>query len=115
MTEAELVVTALATGVAAEFTDTAQGAVHDLYSRLRETVRGQLAGNGGCGGYNVRVLDAYETDPDVWRTRLLQVLTGSGAQADKEILALARAVLRAERRSTTLTANMSGAQEAPGP
>ncbi|MFE6546986.1 hypothetical protein ACFVHS_01060 [Streptomyces sp. NPDC057746] len=45
------------------------------------------------------MLDAYKTDPDVWRTRLVQVLTASGAKVDEEILAAARAVPRAERRS----------------
>ncbi|MFI6935493.1 hypothetical protein [Streptomyces sp. NPDC050287] len=66
---------------------------------------GGVGGNGGvgrygsAGGYGVRVLDAYETDPDVWRTRLLQVLTDSGVEQDEEVLAAARAVIRAERRT----------------
>ena len=42
------------------------------------------------------MLYAYETDPDVWRTRLLQVLA-SGLEMDEEILGAARAVLRADR------------------
>ncbi|PAZ16268.1 hypothetical protein CLM62_09110 [Streptomyces sp. SA15] len=102
MTEVELVTTALATGAAAGLTNTGRGAVHDLCAALREAVRRRLAGGGGnsgCGGYGVRVLDAYETDPDVWRTRLLQVLTASGVETDEEILAAARAVLRVERRT----------------
>lgn len=107
MTEVELVATALATGAAAGLTDTARGAVHDLYTALREAVRRRLGG-GGC--YGVRVLDAYETDPDVWRTRLLHVLTGSGVERDEEILTAARAVLRAERRAATLTVDIRGAQ-----
>ncbi|MFE2019393.1 hypothetical protein ACFW9O_15320 [Streptomyces sp. NPDC059499] len=99
MTEVELVATAFATGAAAGLTGSARGTVHDLYAGLRESVRRRLAGAGGLGGggYGVRVLDAYETDPDVWRTRLLQVLAGSGVETDEEILAAARAVLRAER------------------
>ncbi|MET8272482.1 hypothetical protein [Streptomyces sp. NPDC005096] len=99
MTEVELVATAFATGAAAGLTGSARGAVHDLYAGLREAVRRRLVGGGGNsgGGYGVRVLDAYETDPDVWRTRLLQVLTGSGVETDEEILAAARAMLRAER------------------
>jgi hypothetical protein len=44
------------------------------------------------------VLHAYETDPDVWRTRLLQVLA-SELELDEEILGAARAVLRADRRT----------------
>ncbi|WP_406445443.1 hypothetical protein OHB14_40665 [Streptomyces sp. NBC_01613] len=100
MTEVELVAVALATGAAAGLTDSARGTVHGLYTGLREEVRRCLGENGGNsrGGYGVRVLDAYETDPDVWWTRLLQVLTGSGVETDEEILATARAVLRAEHR-----------------
>ncbi|MFE6038381.1 hypothetical protein [Streptomyces sp. NPDC056452] len=101
MTEVELVATAFATGAAAGLTGSARGTVHDLYAGLREAVRRRLdgAGAGGVagGGYGVRVLDAYETDPDVWRTRLLRVLAASGVETDEEILAAARAVLRAER------------------
>ncbi|MEV0638663.1 hypothetical protein AB0I77_27745 [Streptomyces sp. NPDC050619] len=106
MTEVELVATAFATGAAAGLTGSAHGVVHDLYAGLREAVRRRLVeaggqggggGKGAGGGYGLRVLDAYETDPDVWRTRLLQVLTGSGVETDEEILAAARAVLRTER------------------
>ncbi|MFF4258782.1 hypothetical protein ACFY1L_47165 [Streptomyces sp. NPDC001663] len=106
MTEVELLATALATGAATGLTDTStsRGVVHDLYAALREAVRRRLAdagGDGGVrGGYGVRVLDAYETDPDVWRTRLLQVLTASAADTDEELRAAARAVLRADRRGT---------------
>jgi hypothetical protein len=105
VTEVELVATALATGAAAGLTDTSRGAVHDLHVVLRETVRRRLSGggDGSRGGYGVRVLQAYETDPDVWRTRLLQVLA-SGLEMDEEILGAARAVLRAERRKGHITA-----------
>ncbi|GGL12248.1 hypothetical protein [Streptomyces flaveus] len=113
MTEVELVATALAAGAAPGLTDSGRGAVHDLYAALRETVRRRLAGSGGNGvgvggGYGVRVLDAYETDPDVWRTRLLQVLTASGVETDEECLADARAVLRAERRTGRITVDADG-------
>ncbi|MGP4044074.1 hypothetical protein [Streptomyces sp. 2A115] len=111
--EVELVATALATGAAAGLTDSAPGIVHELHAGLREAVRRRLGGRGahsaGGGGYGVRVLDAYETDPDVWRTRLLQVLTGSGVESDEEVLAAARAVLRAERRTGHLTVDARGA------
>ncbi|MFF4729609.1 hypothetical protein ACFY3M_30525 [Streptomyces mirabilis] len=107
MTEVELVVTALATGAAAGLTDTRGGAVHDLCTELREAVRRRLASGGGGdgvrGSYGVRVLDAYETDPDVWWTRLLQVVTACGVETDQDILAAARAVLRAERRTSHVT------------
>lgn len=107
MTEVELVATALATGAADGLTDTTPGAVHDLCTGLREAIRRRLCGG---GGYALRVLDAYETDPDVWRTRLLRILAGSGVETDVEILAMARAVLRAERRPATITADVRGAQ-----
>ncbi|MEU9154128.1 hypothetical protein AB0D59_27095 [Streptomyces sp. NPDC048417] len=112
MTEAELVATALAAGAAAGLTGTAHGTVHDVYIGLKEAVHRRLRGGGArsgdggsgvCGGYGIRVLDAYETDPDVWRTRLVQALTGSEVERDEEILAAARAVLRAERRPSHLT------------
>ncbi|MEU6260251.1 hypothetical protein [Streptomyces sp. NPDC047043] len=113
MTEVELLATALATGAATGLTgtSTARGVVHDLYAALREAVRRRLADGGGVrGGYGVRVLDAYETDPDVWRTRLLQVLTASAAETDEELHAAARAVLRADRRGTAHIAVDAGTQ-----
>ena len=117
MTEVELVATALATG-AAGLTDTARGAVHDLYLGLKGAVRrrldtvGRENGNSGGSGYGVRVLDAYETDPDVWRTRQLKVLTGSGVETDEEILAAARSVLRAEPRTGHITVDARGPERA---
>ncbi|MFF7602616.1 hypothetical protein [Streptomyces mirabilis] len=98
MTEVELVAAALATGAAAGLTDTARGTVLDLHAGLREALRRRLSGG---DGYGVRVLDAYETDPDVWRARLLRVMTDSGVDADLEILTAARSVLRAERAPWT--------------
>jgi hypothetical protein len=104
VTEMELVATALATGAAAGLAGSPHGVVDDLHTVLRDLVRRRLAGNGDHvrGRYGVRVLDAYETDPDVWRTRLLQVLS-AGMETDEEILAAARAVLRADRRTGPLT------------
>ncbi|CAL9523371.1 hypothetical protein [Streptomyces griseomycini] len=109
MTETELVATALAAGAAARLTGTPRGVVHDLHAALREAVRRRLAGGGDGvrGGYGVRVLDAYDTDPDVWRTRLLQVLS-SGVEIDEEIRAAARAVLRAQRRTGHVTGDVAG-------
>lgn len=109
MTEVELVATALATGAAAGLTDTSRGVVHDLHAVLREAVRRRLSGGseGVQGGYGVRVLHAYETDPDVWRTRLLQVLA-SGPEMDEEILGAARAVVRAERRTGHVIVDVVG-------
>ncbi|MFF7889075.1 hypothetical protein ACH40F_49955 [Streptomyces sp. NPDC020794] len=106
MTEVELVAAALAAGASAGLTDTARGAVHDLYTALREVVRRRLAGG---SGYCVRVLDAHEADPDVWQSRLVEVLTGSGVEEDEEILAAARILLGAERRVGGFTVDARGA------
>lgn len=110
MTEVELVATALAMGAAAGLTDTSRGVVHDLHAMLSEAVRRRLSdgGDGVRGGYGLRVLQAYETDPDVWRTRLLQVLTAFGTEMDEEILAAACAVLRADRRTGLITVDAVG-------
>ncbi|MDV9171655.1 hypothetical protein R6V09_16195 [Streptomyces sp. W16] len=113
MTEVELVATALATGAAAGLTDSTRGVVHDLHAVLRDVVRRRLAGGGDRvrGRYGVRVLDAYETDPDVWWTRLLQVLS-AGMEMDEEILGAARAVLRADRRTGPATVAADSAEKA---
>ncbi|WP_326772935.1 hypothetical protein [Streptomyces sp. NBC_01445] len=108
MTEVDLVAVALATGAAAGLTETGRGALHDLYARLSEAVRRRLTRS---GGYGVRVLDAYEADPDVWQTRLLQVLRGPGVETDEEILAAARAVIRAERWTGDLGRHRRGTGE----
>ncbi|WP_406458036.1 hypothetical protein OH768_27745 [Streptomyces sp. NBC_01622] len=109
MTEVDLVATALATGAAAELTDTSRGVVHDLHAVLRDAIRRRLSD--GCdgvqGGYGARVLHAYETDPDVWRTRLLRVLAAE-LELDEEILGAARAVLRADRRAGHVIVDLVG-------
>ncbi|MEU2302617.1 hypothetical protein ABZ584_35035 [Streptomyces antibioticus] len=91
MTEAELVATALATGAAPGLTGTAPGTVQDLHATLKEKLHHRLRDS-----YGTRVLHAYDTDPDVWHTRLLQVLT-TQLTLDEDILTAARAVLRADR------------------
>ncbi|WP_089100177.1 hypothetical protein [Streptomyces hyaluromycini] len=110
MIEVELVATALATGAAPGLPGTSLGVIDDLHATLREAVRRRLGGggNGVPGGYGIRVLDAYETDPDVWWTRLLQVLTASGTDMDEEILTAARNVLRADRRTGHITVDAVG-------
>ncbi|MER5182652.1 hypothetical protein ABT009_30605 [Streptomyces sp. NPDC002896] len=121
MAEADLVATALAAGAAAGLKGTARGTVHDLYVGLKEVVHlrfgrggvhGGDGGSGVCGGYGVRVLDACETDPNVWRTRLVHALTGSGVEGDADVLAAARAVLRAERRTSHLTVDARASERA---
>lgn len=90
MSEVELVAAALAAGASAGLTDTARGAVLDLYTSLREAVRRRLDRGRVAGA---RVLDAPDADPEVWRRRLVGVLTDSGVEEDVAVLALARALL----------------------
>ncbi|MGW5605137.1 hypothetical protein ACWEWI_03350 [Streptomyces sp. NPDC003753] len=104
MTEVELVAAALAAGASAGLTDTAREAVRDLYARLRDRLAGK-------GDYGVRVLDAHESDPDAWGTRLTEVLTGMGLERDEEILATSRRVLLgAERRLGAMIVDARGAR-----
>lgn len=104
LVDMDLVATALATGAAAGLTGISCGVVTDSHAALREAVRRRLTDgvDRACGGYGVRVLDAYETDPDLWRTRLLKVLA-SEVEMDEEIRAAAYAVLHAHRRTGHLT------------
>jgi len=90
MTEVELVAAALAAGASAGLTDTARGAVHDLYTGLRDAVRRRLDPNGVA---DTRVLDAPDADLEAWRSRLVGVLTGSGVEEDQAVVAQARALL----------------------
>ncbi|RPF34253.1 hypothetical protein [Streptomyces sp. TLI_185] len=107
MTEAELVAAALAAG--ARLGGARGAVVGDVYLALRETVRWRLAGDRtGDHGFGVRVLDAHETDPEVWGSRLVGVLTGSGVVEDREILAAARILLGAERRACRLALDTRG-------
>ncbi|MFE6175974.1 hypothetical protein [Streptomyces sp. NPDC056464] len=90
MTEVELVAAALAAGASAGLTDTARGAVHDLYTGLRDAVRRRLDPDGVA---DARVLDAPDADLEAWRSRLVGVLTGSGVEQDRAVMAGARALL----------------------
>jgi hypothetical protein len=90
MSEVQLVAAALVAGASAGLTDSARGAVQDLYASLREAVRRRLDRSAVAGA---RVLDAPDPDPEAWRSRLVGVLTGSGVDEDEVVLAVARALL----------------------
>ncbi|MET7520167.1 hypothetical protein ABZS88_43825 [Streptomyces sp. NPDC005480] len=98
MTEAELVAAALATDAAVRRTGASKQPAHDLSATLGEAVRRRLrdSEDGRGIGYGLRILDAYESDPDLWQARMIRVLTNNGADTDEAIVAAARAVLRAE-------------------
>ncbi|MFG2429184.1 hypothetical protein [Streptomyces sp. NPDC048590] len=92
MTDMELLTTALAIGAACGLTGVSGSVVPDLHAALRAAVHRRLNGD----SYGARVLDGYESDPDLWRTRLLRVLAHE-VEMDEEIRVAARAVLRAHR------------------
>ncbi|MEU9359332.1 hypothetical protein AB0D35_14680 [Streptomyces sp. NPDC048301] len=98
MTDMELLTTALAIGAACGVTGVSGSVVPDLHAALRAAVHRRLNGD----GYGARVLDAYESDPDLWRTRLLRVLAHE-VEMDEEIRVAARAVLRAHRPTGCIT------------
>jgi len=85
----DLIVTALTAGAAAGITDTASNAIRDAYATLSQLVRRRLTDRGG----QAVALDAEETDPAVWETRLRAELTGTGVDHDDQVLAAAQELL----------------------
>jgi hypothetical protein len=89
MTGVELIIAALVAGAAAGSKDVTKAAVTDAYARLKDLLRGCLAGRPGAQS----AVDARETEPGRWQTVLGEGLAGSGADTDVEILAAARRLL----------------------
>ncbi|GID98014.1 hypothetical protein ACFQFC_15800 [Amorphoplanes digitatis] len=89
MSGVELIVAALAAGASAGMTNTATAAVQDAYTGLKKLLGRWVAGREQAP----QVLEADETDPDVWQARLGEELTSSGAAADEQVLAAAMRLL----------------------
>ena len=89
MTGAEIILAALAAGAGAGTSDAAQAAIMDAYNGLRNALRRRLAGRRQAE----QVLDAEQTDTEVWQARLCEELDVVGADRDEEILTIARQVL----------------------
>lgn len=85
MTGVELIVAALAAAATAGVSS----GVQDAYAGLKGLLVKRLAGR----NHAVEVLDAEPAEPGVWRTRLGDDLTASGAAVDPEVLAAARRLL----------------------
>lgn len=100
MSEVGLVAAALAAGASAGLTDTASGAVHDLYASLRAAVRRRMERGGAA---DARVLDTPDPDPEVWRHRLIGALAGSGVEEDQAVLTVARVLLDQARPAGPIT------------
>lgn len=87
MSAVEIVTAALAAGAGAGLKDTASAAVMDAYAELKRLLRPWVRGDAR------QSLEADETEPDVWKARIGEELTASGAADDKQVLDLARQVL----------------------
>lgn len=85
----ELIIGALAAGSAAGIANTASDLVHDACNALKRLVAGRMTGRPAARA----ALDAEETDPGVWESRLRADLLETGAAEDTEILAAARRLL----------------------
>lgn len=89
MGELELITAALAAGGSAGVTAAASSAAQDVYTSLKNLLKHRLAGRGGAS----EVLEADETDPGVWQSRLGADLTATGAYQDQDIQAAALRLL----------------------
>ncbi|MFI6332866.1 hypothetical protein ACIBBG_31740 [Micromonospora chersina] len=103
MSGVELIVAALAAGASAGVTNTATAAVQDAYAGLKKALRGWFGGSEGAW----QMLQADETQPDVWRARLGDQLIASGASENAEILAAARRLLAAADPPTAKAFNIN--------
>jgi hypothetical protein len=84
-----LIVAALAAGAGSAVQDGASAAVKGAYARLRDAVRGRLAGRAD----GAVVLARHGNDPQVWEAPLRVELTAAGAGDDAGLVAAARAVM----------------------
>ncbi|MGH3569434.1 MAG: RIP homotypic interaction motif-containing protein [Pseudonocardia sp.] len=82
-----LVLTALAAGASAGLTGTATRGISDAYAELKGLLRRCFVGR------DPKALDADETEPEAWRTRLGGQLTA--ADVDDEVRAAAERLLAA--------------------
>jgi hypothetical protein len=90
MTGIELIVEALAAGVGAGAGELAKGGVVAAHTALRDLLRRRFAGRpeAACA------LEADETDPGAWETRIGADISDSGADRDDDVLAAAIHLLR---------------------
>ena len=90
MSAVEVIAAARAGGGGVGLKDTASVAVRDAYAGLKALLKGRV---GDPGDPAVQALEADETEPGVWQTRIGDALTSSGAADDAQVLAAARRLL----------------------
>ncbi len=84
-----LIVTALAAGAALGIKDTASVAVADAYASLKVLVQKRLSGRQD----GEMVLARHELAPETWRAPLIEELTETGADGDRDLIAAAQELL----------------------
>jgi hypothetical protein len=84
-----LIVDALAAGAASGLKDAATSAVKDAYARLRDLVRGRVAGR----HIAETALAEYDKAPEVWVAPLSAQLVEVGAHTDVKIIEAAQRVM----------------------
>jgi hypothetical protein len=89
VTGLEVIVAALAAGAGAGAGDAANAAVFDAYTGLKGLLRRRLVARPQA----VEVLDAEQTDPQVWQARLGPHLAAADTDHDDEVLTAARRLL----------------------
>jgi len=90
MAGVDLIVAALAAGATAGVTDTASALVRDSYAGLKDLLRGRF---GRERPEPEAALEADETEPGVWRSRIGEALVESGAAEDRQVLQAAEGLL----------------------
>lgn len=108
----ELIVAALAAGASAGMAATANSAVQDAYRVLKERLRTLFVDRPEAQGK----LYADKIEPSQWQELLGADLIESGAAADPDVLAAARALLDAQQPTVSVhvAGNVYGQQIGPG-
>jgi hypothetical protein len=105
-----LIVTALAAGAALGAQDTMSAMVKDAYAGLKQLVNRRL---GGAPSAEL-VLASHEQAPETWQAPLMAELAAVGADADRDLITAAQALLdlvgRADGRTGRYTVDVRGAQ-----
>jgi hypothetical protein len=99
----EVITTALAAGASVGMKETASAAVRDAYSNLKSLLVQRFADRDDPAA---QALEADETEPRVWQTRLGGALNTSGAVDDDEVLAAARRLLALADAETVRTTHI---------
>jgi hypothetical protein len=107
-----LIITALASGVAAAIQEASGDAIKNAYQGLKNLVRRRLTGNSAAEV----ALEKHAEKPEVWEAPLKDALSEAGADQDKEIVEAAQRLMAlidpeqaaAGRFNTKVSGNVQG-------